>query len=181
MCPLSCRAGGLTENHCRLCNAFSPLPFPRPAAAAFSDVQLSDRLLTLCHLSVAPLMRGALSHLGAMQASLAGLRAIGRQGAGAGGVEETRMEPFGWGRGAVASTPLACTPSPPAPPHPTPRACPAAPTPHARACSEQEERGGQMLSTTRRQCQSEFSRSLRSHEWAQVGGWARQGGGAAPC
>lgn len=47
-----------------------------PCPAAFSDVWLRDRLLMLCHLSVAPLMRGALSHLGSMQAALAGLRAI---------------------------------------------------------------------------------------------------------
>lgn len=26
-----------------------------------------------------------------------------------------------------------------------------------------------MLADTRRQCQSEFTRSLRNHEWAQVG------------
>ncbi|KAI7841821.1 hypothetical protein COHA_004350 [Chlorella ohadii] len=87
---------------------------------SFSDVWLRDRLLMLCHLSVAPLMRGALSHLGSMQAALAGLRAIGR---------------------------------------------------------EAEERGG-MLADTRRQCQSEFTRSLRNHEWAQcwlLSPWRQQG------
>ncbi len=44
--------------------------------AAFTDVWLRDRLLMLCHLSAAPLMRGGLSHLASMQAAIAGLRAV---------------------------------------------------------------------------------------------------------
>lgn len=56
------------------------LPPPPPARAAFSDIWLRDRLLMLCHLSVAPLMCGGLSHLAGMQAAMAGLRAMGRWG-----------------------------------------------------------------------------------------------------
>ncbi|KAL4425495.1 hypothetical protein ABPG75_009511 [Micractinium tetrahymenae] len=74
---------------------------------SFADVWLRDRLLMLCHLSAAPLMRGGLSHLASMQAAMAGLRAVSAEG------------------------------------------------------------GGRMMEETRRQCQQEFVRSLRSHEWAQ--------------
>ena len=106
---------------CRVCACAGALPhssdrphapLPTPAcAAAFSDVWLHDRLLMLCHLSAAPLMREALSHLASMQAAMAGLRAI--------------------------------------------------------TTSQAEEEAGRMLADTRRQCQAEFVRSLRAHEWAQ--------------
>lgn len=39
----------------------------------------------LCHLSVAPLMRGSLSHLAAMQSAMTGLRAMAGQGGDGGG------------------------------------------------------------------------------------------------
>ena len=54
-----------------------------PALAAFSDVWLRDRLLVLCHVSAAPLMRGSLSHLASMQAAMAGLRAVSARWASA--------------------------------------------------------------------------------------------------
>lgn len=69
---------------------------PARLAAAFSDVLLRDRLLVLCHLSVAPQMREGLSHLAAMQSAMQGLRAMGgqEQDAGAGGqmLAETRRQ-----------------------------------------------------------------------------------------
>jgi hypothetical protein len=51
------------------------VPRPRPHAA-FSNVWLFDRILMLCHLSVAPLMRNSLSHLTCMQNAMSGLRAV---------------------------------------------------------------------------------------------------------
>ncbi|KAL4860036.1 E3 ubiquitin-protein ligase RNF123 [Chlorella vulgaris] len=43
---------------------------------SFSNVWLFDRILMLCHLSVAPLMRSSLSHLTCMQNAMSGLRAV---------------------------------------------------------------------------------------------------------
>ena len=57
---------------------------------------------------------------------------------------------------------LATTRPPPQPPsHTTPHT--ALPLPH----SVEEGGGSRMLDQTRRECQQEFSRGLRSHEWAQ--------------
>jgi len=117
----------------------------------------------LCHLSVAPLMRGALSHLGPMQAALAGLRAIGRQAR------------KGWRRVLhppdTAHLAFDCFDRSPLCPFLTylPIRRASLPNPSFLLRREAEERGG-MLADTRRQCQSEFTRSLRNHEWAQVGG-----------
>lgn len=151
---------------CRVHLPAAPLPTPltsllRPASrprAAFSDVWLRDRLLMLCHLSVAPLMRGALSHLGSMQAALAGLRAIGRWADELCGLELEGITHLG-----LPLLPSCCCPVAQAA---RTAECPVRPPFLPR--SEAEERGG-MLADTRRQCQSEFTRSLRNHEWVQVG------------
>ncbi len=48
---------------------------------------------------------------------------------------------------------------------------------HYPPCSA--EGGGRMMEETRRQCQQEFVRSRRAHEWAQVGG--RRNALGEPC
>lgn len=127
-------------------------PRPPPGLpAAFTDVWLRDRLLMLCHLSSAPLMRGALTHQTAMQAAVAGLLAVR------------------WGRPVAARTALhgVC---------PGGKLCrgwaPSRCLPAHASCAAflpcSTEGGGRMAEETRRQCQREFLRSRRAHKWAQV-------------